>query len=76
MVVILTGKQIRLKRIEHDLNLTDFARKMNVSKTWMSLVETEKESGEPLRAKATLFFLSMGDRLPGLAAPYKFKAQK
>jgi hypothetical protein len=65
MIAILTGKQVRLKRIEHDLNLTAFARKMGVSKTWMSLVETEKESGEPIRAKATLYFLSLGDRLPG-----------
>lgn len=65
MISILTGKQIRIKRIEHDLKLTEFARKMGVSKTWMSLVETGKESGEPIRAKATLFFLALGDHLPG-----------
>jgi transcriptional regulator with XRE-family HTH domain len=65
MMNILSGKQIRLKRIEHDMKLTEFARKMGVSKTWMSLVETGRESGEPIRAKATLYFLSLGDALPG-----------
>jgi transcriptional regulator with XRE-family HTH domain len=69
MIAILTGKQVRLKRIEHDMNLTTFARKMGVSKTWMSLVETEKEFGEPIRAKATLYFLALGDKLPGFPQP-------
>ncbi len=55
-VTVLTGKQIRIKRIELDFNLSRFARTLNVSKTWLSLVETGKESGLPLRTKATLYF--------------------
>ncbi|GEM_PF-3240144 len=56
-VAVLSGKQIRIKRIEHDLSLGAFAEKMQVSKTWLSLVETGKEGGLPLRTRATLYFL-------------------
>jgi len=56
---ILSGKEIRIKRIVHDLSLTQLAEKMNVSRTWMSLVENARESGQPLRMKATLFFLTI-----------------
>ena len=55
-VHVMTGKQIRIRRIEHDLSLSDLARILEVSKTWLSLVETGKESGLPLRTKATLYF--------------------
>ncbi len=56
MVQILSGKQVRLKRIEHDLSMNELARKLNVTPTWMSLVENGRQSGEPVRSKATLFF--------------------
>ncbi len=59
MVQILSGKQVRLKRIEHDLSMNELARRLNVTPTWMSLVENGRQSGEPVRSKATLFFQQM-----------------
>ncbi len=56
MVQILSGKQVRLKRIEHDLSMNELARRLNVTPTWMSLVENGKQCGEPVRSKATVYF--------------------
>lgn len=67
--MILTGKQLRIKRIQHDMSLTDLARNLNVSRTWLSLVENERESGEPLRSKATLYFIHLEKNNPPRVMP-------
>ena len=60
-VCVMTGKEIRIRRIELDIKLTELAEILEVSKTWLSLVETGKESGLPLRTKATLYFRQRED---------------
>ena len=53
---ILTGKEIRIKRIEYGVTTLDLCNVLEISRQWLSAVENGKVNGEPTRLRATLYF--------------------
>lgn len=54
--MILTGKQIKLIRIEKGILQKVLAERLGVSRVHLSMVESEKRDGLKARYKATVYF--------------------
>ena len=56
---ILSGKEVRIKRIVHNISMKQLAEDLNISRTWLSLVENQKVKALPLRTRASIYFFNL-----------------
>jgi len=54
--MILTGNELKIKRIKHKIKQADLAVILNVSKIHLSRIENNKTSGLKYLLKATEYF--------------------
>lgn len=57
--MLLTGEEIKIKRIEHKIKQKDLAIKLSITGQHLSEVENEKVEGIKARHKATEFFTKL-----------------
>ncbi len=56
---ILTGKEVRIKRILHNISMKKLSEDLNISRTWLSLVENQRVKALPLRTRASIYFFNL-----------------
>ena len=56
MVHILSGKEIKVKMVNHNVNGKNLSKELGITNVWLSNILNEKSDSENVRAKATLYF--------------------
>ncbi len=54
--MLLTGKEIKKKRLEHGMSQLLLAEKLKISNIWLSYIENDKVPATLLRIKIAVFF--------------------
>lgn len=56
---VWSGKEIKIARFQQDISLTDLAKLLGCSRTWLSLVENGHKNAEGIRARAQVILQGM-----------------
>ena len=59
---ILSGKEIRIKRLQNDIKSDDLAKILNITKSYLLRLETGHENARNIRAVATLYFNQLEEK--------------